>query len=140
MRRRLGLSLLATLLCCALAVPAFGVARPGGHAVYRGKTSQKRSIQISASPSRITLIRFKVKLLCRDGSLLFGDASDFEPTPLNPGGHFANAQYGKTDVISWKGRIGKGRITGVLRVKDRLANGVRCDSQSVRFVANQMGR
>jgi hypothetical protein len=129
--------LCATALLCAALLPPPGGARNQGHTPYKGKTAQKRPIQISVSQGSLTLIRFKVKLLCRDGSLLFADASDFEATPLSASGRFSDTQRGKSDVVSWTGRLAKGKIKGNLRVKDRLASGVRCDSQAVGFEAKR---
>jgi hypothetical protein len=108
--------------------------------VYRGKTAQKRPIQIAASPRQITPIRFKARMLCRDGSLLFGDLSDFEPTPLTSTGRFTDIQHGHTDTVIWRGRVTGQKLSGILRVKDRLPSGVRCDSGLVRFSAKQAGR
>ena len=142
MRRRLVALFLAALLACASVAPISEAAHRHGsrHIAYRGKTAQGNRIQISVSPGRITLIRFKAKLLCRDGSYLFGDASDFEATRLKRGGRFSDVQYGKTDVVSWRGRVSSKKVTGTLRVKDKLASGVRCDSRPVRFAAKRAGR
>lgn len=143
MRGRIGIVGLAALLACALSVPISQAAKrhSASHVTYRGKSAQGRPIRVSTSPGRITLIHFKAKLLCRDGSLLFGDASEFEPTRLKRGGRFADVQYGKTDVVSWKGRASRGKkVVGTLEVKDRLQSGVRCDSGPVRFMAKRKGR
>ena len=144
MRARIGFVVLAAAVACVLlfaAAQAPAAHRHGSsHTAYRGKTSQRYGIQISVTPGRITLIRFKAKLLCRDGSYLFGDASDFEATRLKRGGRFADTQYGKTDVVSWRGRLSSRKVKGTLRVKDRLKSGVRCDSQPVRFTARRVGR
>jgi hypothetical protein len=133
--RALAVLCTAALLCGALVSASNATPRHQKHATYKGKTAQKRPIQLSVSEHQITLIRFKVKMLCRDGSLLFGDASDFEATPLTPSGRFSDTQRGKSDIVAWRGHLAKGRVIGSLRVKDRLASGVRCDSQAVRFEA-----
>jgi hypothetical protein len=138
MRRWLSSPILVCLLVCALLCSAQAIAQK--QAVYRGKTSQKRAIQIASSPGKIAPIRFKVKMLCRDGSLLFGDASDFEPTPLSASGRFSDTQYGTTDTVAWKGQVKGHTLSGTLRVKDRLKSGVRCDSGPVRFSAELKGR
>jgi hypothetical protein len=138
MRARLPTALLVAMSVFALlCVPgAFGAKQ----SVYRGKTSQGKQIQIAASANQIAPIRFKVRMLCRDGSLLFGDASDFKATPLSASGAFADTQYGTTDTVIWKGRVKGNRVRGTLRVKDRLKSGVRCDSGPLRFSAKQRGR
>lgn len=137
MRAGLLASSLVCLLACALLFSAEASAQK--HATYRGKTSQGKQIQIGASPSQITPIRFKVRMLCRDGSLLFGDASDFEATHLSASGRFSDTQYGTTDTVTWSGGLSSKTITGTLRVKDRLKSGVRCDSGPVHFNAKRAG-
>ncbi len=138
--RRLSTALL--IACSALALiatqsqAARHQARP---ATYRGESSQGKAIQITASKSQLTLVRFKVRMLCRDGSLLFGDASDFQASPLKANGAFSDTQYGTTDTVAYKGRLKGERITGTLRVKDRLRSGVRCDSGPVSFTAQRVG-
>lgn len=123
-------------MACALLVPGpAGAARP---AVYRGKTAQGRPLQLSVGAREITLVRFKVRMLCRDSSLLFGDLSDFEPSRLR-GTSFADIQYGPHDVVRWRGRVKGASVSGTLRVKDRLKSGVRCDSGPVRFRVKRAG-
>lgn len=129
-KRSLSLLFLTALLIAALSIQSASGAHLG---VYRGKTAQKLSIQLSASKGKITLIRFKVKMLCRDGSLLYGDLSDFEASPLKPNGRFSDTQYGPTDTVSWSGHLHAKKVSGTLEVKDRLEGGVRCDSGAVGF-------
>ena len=107
----------------------------GSRYVYRGKTSQKQKIQLSSGPGQIIPIRFKVKLICRDGSLLHADLSDFQASPLERSGRFSDVQRGPTDAVSWRGRLRDHKVSGSMRVKDRLPSGVRCDSGRVRFSA-----
>lgn len=137
MRARLSLATFACLLTSALLLAPGALGAKSS--AYRGKTSQGKQIQIAASPSQIAPIRFKVKMLCRDGSLLFGDASDFESTPLSASGRFSDTQYGTTDTVSWSGKLKAQKISGTLRVKDRLQSGVRCDSGAVSFTAKRAG-
>lgn len=136
--------LITTLLIAIGAIAPFptqtqAAHRPAKPALYRGKSAQGRPIQIATSPGQITLVRFKVKMLCRDGSLLFGDASDFQASALRANGAFADTQYGASDVVGFKGRVKGKKISGTLRVKDRLQSGVRCDSQPVSFTAKRAG-
>ena len=130
---------LSTALLIALSTFAL-LAAQSQAALYRGKSDQARPIQFSTSKSQITLIRFKVKMLCRDGSLLFGDASDFQASALRPNGAFADTQYGNTDTVAFKGKVKGSQVKGTLRVKDRLQSGIRCDSGPVSFSAKQKGR
>jgi hypothetical protein len=135
MRRGLCLCAVVAFFCAALP-PAPGQAA-ARRAIYHGETAQKRNLRLRITPGAITLIRFDVKMLCRDGSLLYGDASGFETTRLKRSGRFADVQYGSTDVVSWKGRVRGHRVTGTVRVEDRLKIGVRCDSGPVRFAAKR---
>lgn len=136
MKARALIAVFAALLVCGL--PAAGALAAGRHAqdgkvVYRGKTSQGRPIAVAAAPGRVTIMRFAVRALCRDGSVLHATVDGFEATAVGPGGRFADVQYGSSDVVSWKGKVVPGQISGTLRVKARLRNGVSCDSRSVRF-------
>jgi hypothetical protein len=135
---------LLALLCLSALLGAALFSLPGASArsarhVYRGKTSQKLAIQLSIAPAKIELIRFKATLLCRDGSLLHADLSDFEASPLKRGGRFSDTQSGPTDTVSWHGRMRAGKVTGSVRVTDRLEGGVRCDSGAVGFSARRAG-
>lgn len=106
---------------------------------YDGKTEQGFRLRVSAKGQRIYLVRFKAKLRCHDGSLLYDDLSDFEATRLRRGGRFADLQFGPSDEVQWQGRLRGGRVRGSLRVRDKLKNGVSCDSGTVRFGVRQMG-
>jgi uncharacterized protein YdeI (BOF family) len=138
MKAKLSVALLIAMSASALlAAQSQAAHRSAKPAVYRGKTSQGKAIQIASSPKQIAPIRFKVKMLCRDGSLLFGDATDFEATPLSASGSFSDTQYGNTDTVIWKGKVKKNQVKGTLRVKDRLQSGVRCDSGPISFTAKR---
>jgi hypothetical protein len=136
-RERLLLASLLAALLCSLFLPLQG-ASATRRVVYRGKTEQKRKIQLASAPGQIVLVRFNAKLLCRDGSLLHADLSDFEASPLRRDGSFSDLQHGPTDTVSWHGRLRGGRVTGALRVRDRLESGVRCDSGRVGFRAGRV--
>lgn len=143
MKARALIAVLAALLVCGL--PVAGALAAGSHpqdgkVVYRGKTSQGRPIAVAAAPGRVTLLRFAVRALCRDGSVLHATVDGFEPTTVGPRGRFADVQYGSSDAVSWKGKVASGQISGSLRVKARLRSGVGCDSRTVRFKARRASR
>lgn len=130
-RRRLPALLVAlAILLMALASPA---AATGGR--YAGKTAQGLPIRVRVDGGghRIFLVRVKVKLRCRDGGLLYDDLSDFEASSVRSGGRFADLQLGPSDEVRWKGKLKGDRVRGSLRVKDKVAGGVQCDSGTVRF-------
>jgi len=141
MKARIAAVLLAALLGVSLFAAGATAARhrDSAHALYRGKTSQKKSIRIAAVPGRLTLLGFGARLLCRDGSVLYANARGFEATRLSRGGRFSDVQYGKGDSVSWSGKARPAKIVGHLRIKARLKGGVRCDSQPVRFVVKRGG-
>lgn len=127
-----GLAVLVLLVAIA-ATPAHAA----GDRLYSGKTAQKFRVTIVRGEGSITLLRFKIRLRCRDGSVLFDDLSDFEPATLKPGGRFGDLQLGTTDEVVWRGRLAGATVSGSLRVRDRLKSGVPCDSGSVGFAARR---
>jgi hypothetical protein len=131
--------ILALVACLAVWAPGAAAAARGGR--YVGKTAQgyKLRARLGGAGERLFLVRFKVKLRCRDGGLLFDDLSDFEATEVESGGRFADLQLGPSDEVSWRGRVKGKRISGSLRVKDKVAGGVQCDSGTVRFVVRRGG-
>ena len=135
--RRLGLALSAAAVFAAIAVPT--QASSDTHR-YSGKTAQKFHLSVETGKGTITLLRFKIRLRCRDGSLLFDDLSDFEPARLRGGGRFSDLQAGPTDEVVWRGRLGGTKVSGIVRVRDELKSGVPCDSGSVGFAARQGGK
>jgi hypothetical protein len=128
--RVIALLVVAVLFLAAAVSPA---AATGG--AYRGKTAQgfHLRVRLDGRRDRIFLVRVKVKLRCRDGGLLYDDLSDFEASRLKADGRFADMQIGPSDEVRWWGRVHGNRVRGSLRVKDKVAGGVRCDSGTVRF-------
>lgn len=130
--------LVAILFCLAVVGPALaGTAKGGGRFV--GKTAQGYPVHLGADQRQISLIRIKVKLRCRNGGLLFDDLSDFESAALRRNGRFNDIQHGTTDEVHWRGGFNGAKVSGSIRVEDRLKDGVRCDSGNVRFSARQRG-
>ena len=125
-----------TLLGLFLALPATA---PAAGNRFSGHTAQGFSLRARLAGKQIFLVRVKVKLRCRDGGLLYDDLSDFEASRLRRGGRFADVQFGPSDEVHWQGRVNGARLHGNLRVKDRLGNGVRCDSGTVRFTIRRQG-
>lgn len=127
---------LVALLACALLALAPGVASA---AAFKGRTAQKFKITIApAGQNRIKLLRFKIRLRCRDGSQLYDDLSDFEPVVVRSDGRFGDFQVGPSDEVIWRGRVRGAKVTGRLRVRDKLDDGVPCDSGTVEFATSQV--
>jgi len=105
--------------------------------VFKGKTAQNYNIRVTVIGKRVYLIRFKIRLRCLDGGILFDDLSDFEATRLRAKGRFADLQFGSTDEVRWRGRLRGRTVRGMLRVKDKVRGSVPCDSGQVGFAVRR---
>ena len=122
----------------ATAIPGgLALAASNGRANYVGKTTQHKKIRVRANSKRLWLKSFAIKLNCRDGSTLVDQESGFEPSPLRHG-QFKDTQYGSTDTVVYSGRVRGSKVTGILRVRDRVGK-VRCASPKVKFTARRHG-
>jgi hypothetical protein len=132
---------IATVLCmalaCVLATLETGdaVAGTAARQFARGRTGQRYRIVLRARERTIEIMRFTIRLSCRDGSTLVDEESGFQRTPLARAGQFRDDRSGSTDEVRIKGRLRGRRAKGRVRVSDKLGSGVRCDSHWVRFVA-----
>lgn len=105
----------------------------------RGRTGQHYRVTLRARGQTIEIIRFTIKLACRDGSTLIDEESGFQRISLRRGNRFLGDQFGSTDEVLIGGRLRGHTAHGSVRVTDRLGNGVRCDSHWVRFQARAKG-
>ena len=82
---------------------------------------------------------FVITLNCSDGSTLTDTESGFQATPIK-NGKFSDDQVGTTDEIVLKGqRRNRGkRVTGTLKVTDKLNTTVSCGPQTVKFSAKRV--
>jgi hypothetical protein len=112
---------------------AFALAASNGETKYVGKTKQHRNIRLKANDQHLRLQSFSIELHCRDGSVLVDQESGFEPTAIR-GGKFNDKQFGSTDTIIYKGKVRGAKVTGTVKVRDRLGK-VRCSSPTVKFTA-----
>jgi hypothetical protein len=125
-------ALLAAALCASVAVA--GKSGGGRGVTYRGQTAQKKPIKVKGASGSLSLVSFQIRMLCHDGSFYFASVSGFEPTPVKRG-RFSDTEYGATDVVEWEGTVRAARITGRVKVEDRLPSGIRCGSGPVKFTA-----
>ncbi len=133
-----GFAVTGLIAALALALtPAEGSARPAGKLAL-GKTSQGRGIGVRVAERTLRMLDFNARLDCRDGSELIVEEGGFLPIPTRPGGHFRDVQYGRTDTVWLKGRVGKKWVRGQLRVTDRWGP-VKCNSGWFRFSARLRG-
>ena len=128
------------VLACGLlagGVTATAAAAPGG--TYDGRTAQGHKIKIRKKGNRaIKLVRFNAELNCRDGSALLLQESGFMWTKLRGNGRFNDVQYGRTDTVRFKGKATKRRISGKVRLEDRLGKKkIRCTSRWIKFNAKR---
>jgi len=131
---RFRLFLAAILVCALVSVDGASLAGAAPKRVFKGKTAQKRQIHVAVLRGGIKVLRFKARLACRDGSALIVTESGFLRTPVRKG-RFRDVQVGKTDEVFIRGKANRRLVRGRLRVKDKLNNGVRCQSRWIKFSA-----
>lgn len=132
--RRIAACLILT--CFAMAIPgAFALAASNGGTRYVGKTKQHRTIRVLANARQARLQNFAIELHCRDGSILVDQESGFEPSAIRHG-QFRDTQYGSTDTVIYKGRVRGAKVTGTVKVRDRVGK-IRCSSPTVKFTAHR---
>jgi hypothetical protein len=135
--------LTVALLGAALLVAATSAVGPAsgaetGKRLARGKTGQKRGVAVRVYPRAIKFVGFNAVLRCRDGSRLVVEEGGFLKTPVGGNGKFNDKQYGNTDTVRMRGRVGKKFVNGRIRVQDRWGK-TRCDSKWFKFSARIKG-
>jgi len=121
-------------LCGALMLDGAAAATHGGRTLLRGRTGQKRKINLTRHGNRIQLKHFTARLRCHGGAVLIDAESGFQPTHVH-GNNFNDVQVGSTDEVLFRGRVRGHRINGKIRVKDKLGK-KKCDSRWVKFSAH----
>lgn len=133
-------TILSMAMACALvtvnATQGPAAAAGAERMTMKGRTGQRYLIALRAHGRAVEIMRFTIKLSCRDGSVLIDEESGFQRTPVRRGGSFHDDQFGSTDEVLFGGRLRGRAARGRVRVKDRLGSGVRCDSHWVRFLAH----
>jgi hypothetical protein len=101
---------------------------------YKGKTSQGKAIKFSIKGSSLKSLTFSITLNCSDGSTLTDTESGFQATKVKKN-KFSDDQVGSTDEVVLKGkRKSKGKkVTGTIKVTDKLSSSVSCGPQTVKF-------
>ena len=105
---------------------------------YKGKTSQGKAIRFSIKGSSLKGLVFSITLNCSDGSTLTDSESGFQATRIK-NGKFSDDQVGSTDEVVFKGkRRSKGKkVTGTIKVTDKLNSSVSCGPTTVKFTAKR---
>lgn len=140
-RRRMLAGVLAVTMFGSAAiavVPATDAEGKPKPRLARGETSQNRGIAVRVFPKAMKLVGFNAELKCRDGSKLIVEEGGFLRTPVRNRGRFSDVQYGRTDTVRFKGRMGSKFVRGQIRVSDRWGK-VRCDSRWFKFTARIRG-
>jgi hypothetical protein len=105
-----------------------------GAQVAKGRTSQGRAFGVKLRGDSMKLLAFTAELDCRDGSELLLEEGGFLWTDLSRNGSFSDYQYGKTDKVWFKGRVGARAVRGRVRLSDRWGR-IPCKSRWIRFTA-----
>ncbi len=123
----------------ALGLIAADAAAPTGSAearTFKGKTAQGYRIKLAVKDGKFKILKFEADLRCRDRSILTLIESGFLWTPVRRNGSFRDAQFGRTDSVYFRGRLGERRLRGRVRLTDELQRGkLKCKSRWIRFNA-----
>jgi len=105
---------------------------------YKGKTSQGKTITFKIKSNRLSALKFSVTLNCSDGSTLTDTESGFQATKIK-NNKFSDDQVGTTDEVVFSGkRKSKGKkVTGSIKVTDKLSSTVTCGPQTVKFTVKR---
>lgn len=103
--------------------------------LFKGRTGQGYGIKVQVREQAFRVHVFDIDLRCRDGSELPLIMNGYLWKRVGKGGGFRDAQFGLTDATYLRGRLHERRISGRLRVTDRLRDGTRCASRWISFNA-----
>lgn len=118
-----------------VAADAAADSAPAQARTFKGRTAQGHRIVIAVKGRMLKIELFDVDLRCRDGSTLQLEEGGFLWTRTKPDGGFRDAQFGKTDGVYFRGRVGERRIRGKLRVTDKERRGPKCATRWIAFNA-----
>ena len=121
----------------ALALVGVTAADAATSRTYKGKTGQKKAISFKVKGSKITSLKFTINLTCSDGSTLTDVESGFQTIKIGKRGKINDDQVGSTDEIVMKAKKKRRKITGTLKVTDKLNSSTTCGPVTVKFSAKQ---
>ena len=133
--RRVGTALCACVVVIALAVAA--VAAAATRHTYKGRTSQGSAVSFSIKGRTLTNLRFSITLNCPDGTTVPESESGFQAIRINSKGRFSDRQVGKSDDVRTSGTVKGTRVTGTVRVTDKVSKTVTCGPGSATFTATR---
>lgn len=125
--------------CLALSLAGAAAADAATTRVFKGKTSQKKTITFKIKGKRLTSLKFSINLTCSDGSTLTDLETGFESMKISRTGRINDTQVGKTDEVVTTARVRRGRkVSGTIKVTDKLSSTVSCGPQTVKFSARRI--
>jgi hypothetical protein len=133
MRKVTMMAVFAVLASVTFEVDA-GAAADGGE-LARGRTAQGRHIRVMLFADRITIQNFSIELHCSGGYTLVDSESNFLSSVANRKGRIHDVQVGSTDEVLIRGHLADHKVSGQIRVRDRLGKH-RCSSPWVSFKAH----
>jgi hypothetical protein len=104
---------------------------------FKGKTSQKKAITFKVTGKSLKSLKFTINLTCSDGSTLTDVESGFQTIKIGTGGKISDDQVGSTDEVVTTGTLKGKKVTGKIRVTDKLNSTVTCGPQTIKFTATR---
>lgn len=101
--------------------------------LLKGTTGQGYPIKVMVKDQAFKFQAFKIELRCQDKRRLTRIQRGFPWTTVGNRGKFRETWSRDGDRVSFRGRLYKRRISGQLRVTDRLGDGTRCASGWTEF-------
>ena len=135
---RSGMFVKCVVALVALALVYASAADAATSRKYKGKTSQGKTIRFAIKGNTLKGLVFTITLNCSDGSTLTDTESGFQTTRIVKG-KFSDDQVGSTDEVIVNGRKRSSRrVTGTIKVTDKLNSTVSCGPTTVKFTAKRV--
>lgn len=122
-----------TIALCLVGGDAVASAGRADAKLLEGTTGQGYPIKVMVEDDAFKFQAFKIELRCQDERRLTRLKRGFPWTTVGKRGKFRESWSRDGDRVSTRGRLYKRRISGELRVTDRLNDGTRCASGWIEF-------
>jgi hypothetical protein len=133
---RIGLIVKCVVAVLALTLVWAAAADAATARKYKGKTAQGKAIKFTIKGNTLKGLTFSITLNCSDGSTLTDTESGFQSTTIKKN-KFSDDQVGSTDEVVVKGKRKGKKVTGTIKVTDKLNSSVTCGPQTVKFSAKR---
>lgn len=128
---------LSSVLALGLVWADAAVAAKASGKTLKGKTAQGYRIKVAMGGNgSVRLLDFKADLQCRDGTALQLEEGGFLPSIVRRNGTIRETQYGRTDTVFIRAKVGKNTVRGRLRLTDSWGKGNPCKSKWIKFRAS----